>query len=254
MANLVLIRHGQSDWNLENRFTGWIDVDLTQSGIREGRRAGRFLREAGYRFDVAFTSLLRRAIRTLWLVLDELDLMWLPVEKTWRLNERHYGALQGLNKAEMVDRYGQEQVFLWRRSYTALPPPLALDDSRHPRFDPRYALVDPTELPAAESLENTLQRVLPCWQQQIVPRLRNGERVLVVAHGNSLRALIKYLDLIADQDVPDLSIPTGIPIAYDLNDRLEPVSRTYIGDAETVRVAIESAAKAAQVKGKKDSS
>jgi 2,3-bisphosphoglycerate-dependent phosphoglycerate mutase len=249
MANLVLLRHGQSDWNLENRFTGWIDVDLTPQGIEEGHRAGRFLREAGYTFNVAFTSLLKRAICTLWLTLDELDALWLPVEKNWRLNERHYGALQGLNKAEMVDRYGKEQVFLWRRSYTVQPPPLALDDPRHPRFDPRYAHVDPAELPATESLENTLQRVLPYWQEQIIPRLQKGQRVLVVAHGNSLRALIKYLDRIADEDVPALIIPTGIPIVYDLDASLQPTRRTYLGDPEIIRAATAAAEKAAQVKG-----
>jgi 2,3-bisphosphoglycerate-dependent phosphoglycerate mutase len=253
MANLVLLRHGQSEWNLENRFTGWIDVDLTRSGIREGHRAGRFLSEAGCTFDIAFTSLLKRAIRSLWLALEELDMLWLPVEKTWRLNERHYGALQGLNKAEMVDRYGKEQVFLWRRSNNVQPPPLNLDDPRHPRFDPRYAHIDPAELPATESLEDTLRRVLPCWQEAIIPRLRMGERVLVVAHGNSLRALIKYLDRIPDQDVPGLSIPTGIPIAYDLDGRLEPVRRTYIGDPNVIRAAVEAAEKAALVRGKKTS-
>lgn len=249
MPTLVILRHGQSEWNRENRFTGWTDVDLTAQGIEEGRRAGRFLREAGFSFDVAYTSLLKRAIRTLWLVLEELDMLWLPVEKAWRLNERHYGALQGLDKAEMVDRFGKEQVFLWRRSYSAQPPPLAPDDPRHPRFDPRYAQVDPADLPATESLENTLARVLPCWQRVIVPRLQAGERVLVVAHGNSLRALIKYLDGIPDQDVAGLSIPTGIPILYKLNERLEPARRTYIGDPEIIRAAVEKAAISAIVKG-----
>ncbi len=248
--NLVLLRHGQSEWNSENRFTGWMDVDLTAQGIAEARLSGQFLCKAGFAFDVAFTSLQKRAIRTLWVVLDELDEMWLPVEKTWRLNERHYGALQGLNKAEMVDRYGREQVFLWRRSYSVQPPPISLDDPRHPRFDPRYAAADPRELPGTESLEDTLRRVLPCWQSAILPRLRNGERVLVVAHGNSLRALIKYLDGIEDKDVPRLSIPTGIPIVYELDEQLMPVSRTYLGDPDIVQRATEAAAKAAQVRGR----
>jgi 2,3-bisphosphoglycerate-dependent phosphoglycerate mutase len=250
MNNLVLLRHGQSEWNQQNRFTGWVDVDLTTQGIHEGRRAGQFLREAGFSFDIAYTSLLKRAIRTLWVVLDELDMLWLPVEKTWRLNERHYGALQGLDKAEMVDQYGKEQVFLWRRSYNVQPPPLDLDDPRHPRFDPRYAQVDLADLPATESLENTLQRVLPCWREEIAPRLQNGERVLVAAHGNSLRALIKYLDEIDEKDVPGLSIPTGIPIVYELNDQLQPIKRTYIGDADIVRAALEAATKSAQVRGR----
>lgn len=252
MNNLVLLRHGQSEWNRQNRFTGWVDIDLTTFGIDEGRRAGRFLHEAGFSFDIAFTSLLKRAVRTLWLVLEELDMLWLPVEKTWRLNERHYGALQGLDKAEMADRFGKEQVFLWRRSFNVKPPPLGLDDPRHPRFDPRYAHVAPAYLPAAESLENTLTRVLPCWQEAIMPRLRAGDRVLVVAHGNSLRALIKYLDRIPDQDVPGLSIPTGIPIVYELNERLEAVRRTYIGDPEIVHAAVEAAARSALVTGAKD--
>ncbi len=227
-----------------------MDVDLTVQGIKEARLAGQFLREAGFVFDVAFTSLQKRAIRTLWIVLDEMDAMWLPVEKTWRLNERHYGALQGLNKAEMVDRYSKKQVFLWRRSYTVQPPPIPLDDPRHPRFDPRYSAVDPRELPDTESLENTLQRVLPCWEDEILPRLWKGERVLVVAHGNSLRALVKYLDRIEERDVPGLSIPTGIPMVYELDEKMSPMSRTYLGDPQTVRKATEAAAKAAQVKGK----
>ncbi len=249
MSSLVLLRHGQSEWNQENRFSGWEDVDLTPEGIQEAHRAGRFIRDAGLTFDIAYTSLLKRAIRTLWIALDELDQIWLPVEKTWRLNERHYGALQGLNKAEMADRYGREQVFLWRRSYSIRPPALALDDPRHPRFDPRYAHVDPRELPSAESLEETLQRVLPCWKMEILPRLEQGERVLVVAHGNSLRALVKYLDQISDEDIPTLNIPTGIPIAYELDQNLHPTRRFYIGDPEVIRAASEAAQKAAKIKG-----
>jgi 2,3-bisphosphoglycerate-dependent phosphoglycerate mutase len=252
LNNLVLLRHGQSEWNSENRFTGWVDVDLTAQGIEEARQAGQFLREAGFAFDFAFTSLQKRAIRTLWIVLDELDEMWLPVEKTWRLNERHYGALEGLNKAEMVDRYGKEQVFLWRRSYTVQPPPIPSDDPRHPRFDPRYAAVDPRELPETESLADTLRRVLPCWQNEILPCLRNGERVLVVAHGNSLRALVKYLDGIEDRDVPGLSIPTGIPMVYELDEKMAPVRRAYLGDPRIVHKATEAAEKAAQVRGSEE--
>jgi 2,3-bisphosphoglycerate-dependent phosphoglycerate mutase len=249
MPQLILIRHGQSLWNLENRFTGWIDVDLTPQGQTEARRAGRFLREAGITFDVAYTSLLKRAIHTLWMVLDELDCAWKPVQMTWRLNERHYGALQGLNKAETVDRYGKEQVFRWRRSFAERPPALLLDDPRHPRFDPRYASLDPLSLPATESLENTLQRVLPCWENQIAARLAKGENVLVAAHSNSLRALVKYLDQVADEDVPGLSIPTGIPIVYELDAALRPIQRDYVGEEAEVRAAAEAARSAAQVRG-----
>ncbi|HEX9018802.1 MAG TPA: 2,3-diphosphoglycerate-dependent phosphoglycerate mutase [Anaerolineaceae bacterium] len=249
MGSLVLLRHGQSEWNQDNRFTGWIDVDLTLRGRKEARQAGRFLHDAGISFDVACTSLLRRAIRTLWIALDELDQMWLPVQKDWRLNERHYGALQGLDKAAIADQYGKDQVFQWRRSYAIPPPPLAFDDPFHPRFDPRYADIDPVVLPSTESLENTLQRVLPCWQQSILPQLRQGRRILVVAHGNSLRALVKYLDDIPDQNVPELNIPTGIPIVYDLDENQNPLQRYYLGDPDVVRAATEAAAKAAVVKG-----
>ncbi len=252
MSQLVLLRHGQSAWNKENRFSGWVDVDLTAVGVNEAQRAGQFLREAGFTFNVAFTSVLKRAIRTLWIVLDELDQMWIPVEKTWRLNERHYGALQGLNKAEMADQFGTEQVFRWRRSYAIQPPALDWNNPQHPRFDPRYQSMDAGALPATESLENTLLRVLPCWQEDILPRLRQGQRVLVVAHGNSLRALIKYLDQIPDQDIPGLNVPTGIPIVYDLSETMQPVGRSYLGDAEVVRAAQAAAAKAAQVKGRTD--
>lgn len=250
MPQLVLLRHGQSAWNQDNRFTGWIDVDLTSAGVAEARNAGRFMREAGLVFDVAYTSLLKRAVRTLWVALDALDQMWLPVEKTWRLNERHYGALQGLDKSEMADRYGREQVFLWRRSFSVRPPALDRDNPHHPRFDPRYAGVDPADLPASESLQDTLMRVLPCWQNAILPRLARQQRVLVVAHGNSLRALVKYLDGISDAAVPDLNIPTGIPMLYELDTQLRPTRRTYLGDPETVRAAADAAARAAQVKGK----
>lgn len=250
MPHLVLLRHGQSAWNQDNRFTGWEDIDLIPRGEEEAHRAGRFLREAGLSFDVAFTSLLKRSIRTLWIVLDEMNLLWIPVIKTWRLNERHYGALQGLDKAEVADRYGKEQVFRWRRSYTIQPPLLDWDDPRHPRFDPRYAQVDPRELPAGESLENTLQRALPCWENEILPRLRQNQRVLVIAHGNSLRALVKYLDGIPDEAVPQLNIPTGIPMLYELDAAMQPIRRSYLGDSEVIRAATEAAARAAQVRGK----
>lgn len=250
MAGLVLLRHGQSDWNRENTFTGWTDVDLTPRGVDEARRAGRYLRESGYTFDVAFTSMLKRAIRTLWIALDAMDLLWLPVVKTWRLNERHYGALQGQNKAETADRYGKDQVFQWRRSFQTRPPALEVDDPRHPSRDPRYAGVDTQLLPATESLEDTLLRVLPCWQDEILPRLRAGERVLVVAHGNSLRALVKYLDDVPDENVHDLSIPTGIPVVYELDADLHPSSRSYLGDPQVVEEAVASARSASQVRGR----
>lgn len=250
MPDLVLLRHGQSAWNQENRFTGWMDVDLTAYGVEEARRAGRFMREAGLNFTVAYTSLLKRAIRSLWVVLEELDQVWLPVEKTWRLNERHYGALQGLDKSEMADRYGKEQVFLWRRSFSVRPPALDWGNPDHPRFDPRYAHIDPQQLPATESLQDTLLRVLPCWQAEILPRLAQNEQVLVVAHGNSLRALVKYLDRISDEAVPGLNIPTGIPMLYQLDARLNPIRRSYLGDPDVVRAATDAAARAAQVKGR----
>lgn len=252
MSRLVLLRHGQSAWNKDNRFTGWIDVDLTTQGVEQAHHAGHFLREAGFTFDAAFTSMLKRAIRTLWIVLDELDQMWLPVEKTWQLNERHYGALQGLDKAEMADRYGSHQVFLWRRSYAVRPPSLAPSDPRHPAFNPRYAGADPGALPAAESLEDTLQRVLPYWQGTILPRLAAGERVLVVAHGNSLRALVKYLDAIPEHAVPELSIPLGIPIVYDLDAQQRPLNRFYLGPEDVVRAAEKAAERAARVRGRQE--
>jgi 2,3-bisphosphoglycerate-dependent phosphoglycerate mutase len=252
MAGLVLLRHGQSDWNHENRFTGWTDVDLTSRGVEEARRAGRYLRESGYTFEVAYTSMLKRAIRTLGIVLEEMDQLWLPVIKTWRLNERHYGALQGLNKAETADRFGKEQVFQWRRSFSTRPPALDENDPRHPRHDPRYVGLDPQLLPATESLEDALLRVLPCWQDEILPRLRGGERVLVAAHGNSLRALVKYLDDVPDEKVHDLSIPTGIPVVYELDETLHPASRSYLGDPGVVEEAVAAASSAAQVRGRTD--
>ena len=244
-GKLILCRHGQSDWNLKNLFTGWTDVDLTEKGIEEAREAGRTLAEAGYEFDVAYTSVLKRAIRTLWLIQDEMDLMWLPVHRSWRLNERHYGALQGLNKAETAEKYGEDQVHVWRRSYDTPPPPLEEDDERHPRFDRRYAGI--ADLPATESLKTTLERVVPYWDDVIAPDLLAGRHVLIAAHGNSLRALVKMLDDMSDEEITGLNIPTGIPLAYELDDDLKPRSREFLGDPEAVEKA--AAAVANQAKG-----
>ncbi len=249
MIKLVLVRHGESVWNLENRFTGWTDVDLSETGVAEAHKAGKLLVAEGYTFDIALTSVLKRAIRTLWIVLDEMDLMWLPVERAWQLNERHYGALQGLNKAETAEKYGTEQVHLWRRSYATPPPALELDDPRHPRFDRRYAGLMQEQLPACESLKLTLDRVLPYWYTSIVPRLKSGQRVLIAAHGNSIRALVKYLDNISEDEITELNIPTGIPLVYELDDNLKAIRHYYLGDAaEAERKA---AAVAAQAKIKK---
>jgi 2,3-bisphosphoglycerate-dependent phosphoglycerate mutase len=242
MIKLVLLRHGESVWNRENRFTGWTDVDLTEQGIREAHRAGRLLREAGFTFDVAHTSVLKRAIRTLWAVLDELDLMWIPVNRSWRLNERHYGALQGLDKGETAAKYGMERVHAWRRSYDIPPPALDEADERYPGHDPRYAGLTAGEVPRSESLKTTLSRVLPYWRQRIVPDLRAGRRVLIVAHGNSLRALVKYLDMIPEEVIPELNIPTGIPLVYELDGRLAAVNHYYLGNTEAVTGAVASAA------------
>lgn len=249
IGKLVLVRHGQSTWNLENLFTGWTDVDLTDQGRKEAKEAGRLLQAEGFSFDSAYTSVLKRAIRTLWILLDEMDLMWLPVERDWRLNERHYGALQGLDKAQTVERHGAEQVKIWRRSYDIPPPPLALDDPRHPRFDPRYAGLNPAALPATESLKDTLVRVVPYWEQRLAPQLQKGRNVLVVAHGNSLRALVKMLDGISDADITEFNIPTGVPIAYELDAQLKPRSRRFLGDPEAVRAAAEAVAR--QTEGKR---
>lgn len=243
-GQLVLVRHGQSTWNLENLFTGWVDVDLSDQGRKEAQEAGRLLKAEGLQFDQVFTSVLKRAIRTLWIILDEMDLMWLPVERTWRLNERHYGALQGLNKIQTVEKHGAEQVKIWRRSYDIPPPPLALDDPRHPRFDRRYASLQPEELPATESLKTTLDRVKPFWITRIAPELRRGKNVLIVAHGNSLRALVKMLDEMSDTDIVEFNIPTGIPIVYQLTDELKPAApRRFLGDPEMVKAAAEAVAK-----------
>jgi 2,3-bisphosphoglycerate-dependent phosphoglycerate mutase len=235
---LVLLRHGESLWNKEDKFTGWTDVDLSDRGIDEAKEAGRTLKDKGYVFDVAFTSVLKRAIRTLWLVLDEMDLMWIPVYRSWRLNERHYGALQGLNKAEMSAKVGEEQVHIWRRSYDIRPPALDKTDKRYPGNDPKYAELGENELPVAESLKDTIARFMPCWHEVLAPTLKSGKRAIVSAHGNSLRALVKYLDNISDSDIVNLNIPTGIPLVYELDEELRPVKHYYLADAEKVEEAI----------------
>lgn len=247
-GKLLLLRHGQSTWNLENLFTGWIDVDLSGQGRQEALEAGRLLRAEGIAFDMAFTSVLKRAIRTLWMALDEMDMMWLPVERSWRLNERHYGSLQGLNKAQTVEKHGAEQVKVWRRSYDIPPPPLPQSDPGHPRFDRRYAGVPAGELPSAESLKDTLARVLPFWNSRIAPELSAGRNVLVVAHGNSLRALVKMLDGMTDGEIVELNIPTGVPLLYELDGALKPRSSRYLGDAAAVKARADAVARQAEKK------
>jgi 2,3-bisphosphoglycerate-dependent phosphoglycerate mutase len=242
MTKLVLVRHGQSTWNLENRFTGWTDVDLSEQGLREAHEAASVLNREGYTFDLAFTSVLKRAIRTLWIILDEMDLMWVPVRSSWRLNERHYGVLQGLNKTEMVEKYGLEQVHRWRRGYDVPPGPLPTDDPRHPCHDRRYADVGTELLPATESLKATLERVLPYWHEQIVPVLKRGKRVLIAAHGNSMRALVKYFDGGGDDKIAQLNIPTGIPLVYEFDDQLRAQTHYYLGDPEKIEAATASVA------------
>ena len=248
MYTLVLVRHGQSQWNKENRFTGWYDVDLTEQGLAEAKSAGQALKAAGLEFDLAFTSVLKRAIRTLWSIVDEMDLMHIPVTRSWRLNERHYGALQGLNKAETAAEHGEEQVLIWRRSFDIPPPALQLNDERHPRFEPRYQGLDQLALPDSESLKSTIDRVLPFWHDAIVPEIRAGKRVLIAAHGNSLRALVKYLDDLSDQAILKLNLPTGLPIVYKLDENLRPVSRDYLGDPEEVAKMMEAVANQGKVK------
>jgi 2,3-bisphosphoglycerate-dependent phosphoglycerate mutase len=240
MSKVVLLRHGQSVWNEENRFTGWTDVDLSRHGREEALEAGRLLKSQGCSFDCASTSVLKRAIRTLWIVLDELDLMWIPVEKSWRLNERHYGALQGLNKAATAKQYSSEQVHLWRRSYDVPPPALTKDDKRHPIHDPRYNNLHEGDLPCTESLKDTVTRFLPYWTEALAPSLQAGRRLMVAAHGNTLRALVKYLEGVSDTDIPELEIPTGIPLIYELNERLEPLTRYYLGNSSLVAQAQEA--------------
>ena len=232
MYRVALLRHGESTWNKENRFTGWTDVDLSDKGRAEAAASGRLLKDAGFTFDIAYTSVLKRALRTCWIALDELDLLWIPVEKNWRLNERHYGALQGLNKAETAAKHGEAQTKIWRRSYDIPPPPLEADDPRHPRFDPRYADLAPSDLPSTEALKQTVERFLPYWDGTIAPTIRSGRRVLITAHGNSLRALVKYLDRVSDADIVELNIPTGIPLIYELDESLKPIRHYYLGDPE----------------------
>ena len=236
-GKLILVRHGQSIWNLENLFTGWTDVDLSAQGRAEAIQAGQQLLKEHLAADIAFTSVLKRAIRTLWIMLDEMDRMWIPVERSWRLNERHYGALQGLDKAQTAAQHGEAQVKIWRRSYDIAPPPLAADDPRHPRFDPRYATLSAAELPATESLKDTLARVLPLWHARIAPELRGGRNVMVVAHGNSLRAMVKMLDGVADNDITELNIPTGVPLLYELDGELRPRGSRYLGDPAAIAAA-----------------
>ncbi|OFW06739.1 MAG: phosphoglyceromutase [Acidobacteria bacterium RIFCSPLOWO2_02_FULL_68_18] len=248
MHRLVLLRHGESVWNRENRFTGWTDVDLSDRGRLEAREAGRLMAAERYEFDIAYTSVLKRAIRTLWIALDELDMMWIPVHRSWRLNERHYGALQGLNKAETAAQYGEAQVKIWRRSYDIPPPPLSIEDPRHPSHDRRYGSLKSSELPLTESLEDTVDRFLPHWHGTIAPDIRAGKRVLVAAHGNSLRALVKHLDRMSDEDVVELNIPTGVPLVYTLNDDLEPLRKSYLGDPEAVKQAMAAVANQAKAR------
>ena len=242
MYKLVLVRHGESDWNRENRFTGWTDVDLSAQGLKEARTAGEVLKAEGFTFDVAYTSVLKRAIRTLWIVLDQLDLMWIPVHHSWRLNERHYGALQGLNKAETAAQFGDEQVKIWRRSYDTPPPPLTADDERFPGRDPRYTNLSPAELPLTECLKDTVARMLPHWHNEIAPAVKAGQRVIVAAHGNSLRALVKYLDNISEDEIIGLNIPTGIPLVYELDADLKPIKHYYLGDPEAIAKATQAVA------------
>jgi 2,3-bisphosphoglycerate-dependent phosphoglycerate mutase len=242
MTKLVLIRHGESTWNKENRFTGWTDVDLSEKGLQEAREGGQVLKAEGYRFDVAYTSVLKRAIRTLWIALDEMDLMWIPVHRSWRLNERHYGALQGLNKAETAAKFGEAQVKIWRRSYDVPPPALEASDARYPGHDPRYRNLGPGELPLTECLKDTVARFLPLWHETVAPAIRQGQKVLIAAHGNSLRALVKYLDNVSEADIVELNIPTGMPLAYELDGDLRPLNRYYLGDPEKVKAAMDAVA------------
>lgn len=248
MKKLVLLRHGESTWNEENRFTGWTDVDLSQKGLEEARNSGRLLRENGFVFDVAYTSVLKRAIRTLWIALDEMDQMWVPVNLSWRLNERHYGALQGLNKAETATIYGNEQVLIWRRSYDIRPPALTAEDDRYPGFDPRYRNLAKQDIPLTECLQDTVTRFLPYWNETIAPVVRSGQRTIIAAHGNSLRALVKYLDNISDQDILELNIPTGIPLVYELDDDLKPIRNYYLGDQAEIEKARQAVANQGKAK------
>ncbi len=248
MKRIVLLRHGESIWNQENRFTGWFDVDLAEKGMNEAREAGRLMKEQGFAFDLAYTSVLKRAIRTLWLALDQMDLLWIPVTKSWRLNERHYGALQGLNKAETAAKFGDEQVLIWRRSYDIPPPALKKTDERYPGQDPRYTGLAEQELPLTECLKDTVERFLPYWHDTIAPQVNAGKRVIITAHGNSLRALVKYLDNVSDQDIVGLNIPTGIPLVYELTDDLKPIRHYYLGDPDAIAKAQQAVANQGKAK------
>lgn len=242
MNHLVLVRHGESLWNKENRFTGWTDIDLSSAGVAEAQSSGQTLKDRGYHFDAAYTSVLKRAIRTLWIILDEMDLMWIPVVRSWRLNERNYGSLQGLNKVDMVEQYGEKQVQLWRRSFDISPPALPTTDPRHPSHDPKYNEIPRNELPSAESLQQTVGRLFPYWENIVKPTIRQGKRTLIVAHGNSLRALVKILDGLSDEQIVQLNIPTGIPLVYELDSELKPVTHYYLGDDEKIKKSIDSVA------------
>jgi 2,3-bisphosphoglycerate-dependent phosphoglycerate mutase len=248
MFEVILLRHGESDWNKENRFTGWTDVDLSLKGVQEAHEAGKSMKEGGFSFDLAYTSVLKRAIRTLWIALDEMDLMWLPVLNTWRLNERHYGALQGLNKAETAKKFGEEQVLIWRRSYDIQPPALTADDPRYPGHDARYKALSKTELPLTECLKDTVNRFLPYWHETIAPSIKSGKKVLIAAHGNSLRALVKYLDNIPEKEIVELNIPTGVPLVYELDAELKPIKHYYLADEDTVKKAMEAVKNQGKVK------
>jgi 2,3-bisphosphoglycerate-dependent phosphoglycerate mutase len=248
MYKVVLLRHGESEWNKENKFTGWTDVDLSEKGLAEAKTAGKTLLAEGYTFDVAFTSVLKRAIRTLWLTLDGMNLMWIPVHRTWRLNERHYGALQGLNKSETAAKFGEQQVKIWRRAYDIAPPPLEKTDERFPGKDRRYAELKPEDLPATECLKDTVARFLPAWHEQIAPTIKSGKRVLIAAHGNSLRALVKYLDNISDAEIVELNIPTGIPLVYELDANLKPIKHYYLGDQAAIAAAMNAVANQGKAK------
>jgi 2,3-bisphosphoglycerate-dependent phosphoglycerate mutase len=249
MYKVVLLRHGESTWNMENRFTGWTDVDLSERGVAEAHRGAQLLKAEGYLFDLAFTSVLKRAVRTLWIALDEMDLMWIPVQHSWRLNERHYGALQGLNKAETAAKYGDAQVKIWRRSYDIQPPALTADDPRWPGRDPRYRDLAPQDIPLTECLKDTVARFLPYWHEAIAPTVKSGSRVIIAAHGNSLRALVKYLDNISDDDIVELNIPTGVPLVYELDADLKPIKHYYLGDPDEIRKAQEAVAMQGKAKG-----
>jgi 2,3-bisphosphoglycerate-dependent phosphoglycerate mutase len=248
MYKIVLIRHGESTWNMENKFTGWTDVDLSAKGMEEAAQAGKTLKENGYTFDKAYTSVLKRAIRTLWLTLDGLDLMWIPVKRCWELNERHYGALQGLNKSETAAKYGEDQVLTWRRSYDIPPPVLTLEDERHPSHDPRYASLSPDLLPATESLKETVERVVPFWNEEVVPEIKEGKKIIIAAHGNSLRALVKYLDNLSEEDILKINIPTATPLVYELDANMKPIKNYYLGDQEAIAAAMNAVANQGKAK------